>query len=481
MENKVNDRSGSTENNAPEATNKQHNELNIGKTDVAIPPNEQSSNEASTPETTGNLAIVDVGKQPIIDMAKQDAPTTECNTATKSEKAGTPITPEEKRPETEKAKQRGKPAKDDKLAKTEKAVKPAKDTKAKRSPRLPKAPKQEKSAVTVGNASGGIAGQIAGKDNITPASNPATQEQPPLPREAPRPNGQEQIVYLNLTDLRPFKNHPFGIREDDEMRALVESVKVGGVNQPALVRPTDDGGYEIIAGHRRQKASELAGFFEMPCIVREMTDDEAVLAMTDDNLRQRSEILPSEKAQSLKMQFEAIKHQGTSNASKQNIPKIEDVGKRSIEIVGERNNMNSRQVQRYIRLTMLIPDLIKAVDGKKLGFTSAVEISFIKRKNQNLIAVSIDGQEINPSLSQAQRMRELDQKGLLNGDVIDGILCEQKKEVDKVIISGEELNKYFGKDKTPREMKDQIIKLLDEWAGKEKTINPPDKKAPSRD
>ena len=143
--------------------------------------------------------------------------------------------------------------------------------------------------------------------------------------------------------------------------------------------------------------------------------------------------------------------------------------------------MNSRQVQRYIRLTMLIPDLIKAVDGKKLGFTSAVEISFIKRKNQNLIAVSIDGQEINPSLSQAQRMRELDQKRLLNGDVIDGILCEQKKEVDKVIISGEELNKYFGKDKTPREMKDQIIKLLDEWAGKEKTINPPDKKAPSRD
>ena len=311
---------------------------------------------------------------------------------------------------------------------------------------------------------------------------PHTQEQttapgqPPQQREAPRPNGTEQIVYLNITELRPFKNHPFAIREDAEMKALVESVKDNGVNQPALVRPMEAGGYEIIAGHRRQKASELAGYGELPCIIRKMTDDEAVLAMTDDNLRQRSEILPSEKAQSLKMQFEAVKHQG----ARFNGVASGDIGKRSIEIVGERNNMNGRQVQRYIRLTELVPDLIKAVDEKKMGFTSAVEISFINRKNQNLIAVSIEGQQSSPSLSQAQRMRELDQRKQLNGDVIDGILCEQKKEVDKVIISGEELNKYFGKDKTPREMKDQIIKLLDEWSGKVKALNVPEKKNPDR-
>jgi len=259
------------------------------------------------------------------------------------------------------------------------------------------------------------------------------------------------------------------------MKALVESVKAGGVNQPALVRPTEDGGYEIIAGHRRQKASELAGYFEMPCIIREMTDDEAIIAMTDDNLRQRSEILPSEKAQSLKMQFEAIKHQGARDTSGQNVPKA-DVGKRSIEIVGERNGINGKTVQRYIKLNDLVPDLKKAVDEKKMGFTPAVEISFISPKNQNLIAVSIDGQS-SPSLSQAQRMRELDGKGLLNGDVIDGILCEQKKEELKVIITGKELETYFGKDKTPQAMKEQIIKLLDEWAGKEKAITPPEKKA----
>jgi len=285
----------------------------------------------------------------------------------------------------------------------------------------------------------------------------------------------EQIVYLNLSELHGFKGHPFGVRDDAEMKALVESVKNGGVNQPALVRPVEGGGYEIIAGHRRQKASELAGYANMPCIVRNMTDDEAILAMTDDNLRQRSEILPSEKAQSLKMQVEAIKHQGVRDTSGQNVPN-KDVGKRSIQIVGERNNMNSKQVQRYIRLTELVPDLSKAIDEKKLSFTPAVEVSFIKRKNQNLIAVSLGSEQTSPSLSQAKRMRELDQQGMLNGDVIDAILCEQKKEVDKVIISGEELGKYFGKDKTPQQMKEQIIKLLDDWKGQQKELAPPVKK-----
>lgn len=228
------------------------------------------------------------------------------------------------------------------------------------------------------------------------------------------------------------------------------------------MRPREGGGYEIIAGHRRQRASELAGFVNMPCIVRNMTDDEAILAMTDDNLRHRERILPTEKAAALKQQVEAIKHQGAHSGEDDR-----DAGKRSTQIVGDRNGMNYKQVQRYIRLTELVPDLQKMVDEKQLSFTPAVEISFIRPKHQKYIAVAIEGQASSPSLSQAQKMRELDKEGKLNGDVIDGILSEQKKEVDKVIINSAELEKYFGKDKTPREMKDTILALLDEWKEKQ--------------
>ena len=311
----------------------------------------------------------------------------------------------------------------------------------------------------------------AGKGAPVKAEDPAATEQPPAPRDAPRAE-KEEIVYLNLSDLHPFKNHPFGVRDDAEMQGLVESVKAAGVNQPALVRPREDGGYEIIAGHRRQRASELAGFANMPCIVRNMTDDEAILAMTDDNLRHRERILPTEKAQSLKMQVEAIKHQGSRPGEED-----KDAGKRSTQVVGDRNGMNYKQVQRYIRLTELVPDLQKMVDEKKLAFTPAVEISFIRPKNQRYIAVSIEGQQSSPSLSQAQKMRELDKDGKLNGDVIDGILSQEKKEVDKVIINSAELEKYFGKDKSPREMKDKIISLLDDWKAKQPPeLGKPEKK-----
>ncbi len=300
---------------------------------------------------------------------------------------------------------------------------------------------------------------------------PAPPPEPAQPRDATRAV-KEEVVYLNLSDLHPFKDHPFGVRDDAEMQGLVESVRSGGVNQPALVRPREGGGYEIIAGHRRQRASELAGFANMPCIVRNMTDDEAILAMTDDNLRHREKILPMEKAQSLKMQVEAISHQGT----KMEGVAAGDVGKRSTEIVGERNGMNYKQVQRYIRLTELVPELQSMVNEKKLSFTPAVEISFIKPKNQRFIAVSIEGEQASPSLSQAQELRKLDKDGKLNGDVIDGILSREKKEVDKVIISAAELNKYFGKDTTPREMKDQIMSLLDAWKEKQ----PPERTAPEK-
>ena len=316
-------------------------------------------------------------------------------------------------------------------------------------------PVPEKPAVDKGGAPAGA--------EITP--------EPSAPRDATRAE-KEEIVYLNLSDLHPFKNHPFGVRDDAEMQGLVESVKAAGVNQPALVRPREDGGYEIIAGHSRQRASELAGFANMPCIVRNMTDDEAILAMTDDNLRHRERILPTEKAQSLKMQVEAIKHQGSRPGEED-----KDAGKRSTQVVGDRNGMNYKQVQRYIRLTELVPDLQKMVDEKKLAFTPAVEISFIRQKNQRYIAVSIEGQQSSPSLSQAQKMRELDKEGKLNGDVIDGILSQEKKEVDKVIINSAELEKYFGKDKSPREMKDKIISLLDDWKAKQPPeLGKPEKK-----
>ena len=290
---------------------------------------------------------------------------------------------------------------------------------------------------------------------------------------------KEEVVYLDLSELHAFKDHPFKVREDTEMQSLVESVKTGGVNQPALVRPREGGGYEIIAGHRRQKASELAGFRNMPCIVREMTDDEAILAMTDDNLRHRDHILPTEKAKALQQQVDAISHRGVKL---QNVAEG-DIGKRSTEIVGARNGLNYKKVIRLIRLNYLVQELKDMVDGtamnadgkpaKKIGFTPAVELSYIRPKNQRLISVSIEGEQASPSVSQAKKLRELDEKGLLNGDVIDGILSEEKKEVDQVIISTQELNKYFGQEVTPQQMKAQIVALLDEWKEKQ----PPEKKA----
>ena len=357
------------------------------------------------------------------------------------------------KPPTEKDKtakpSRGRPPKDGKAA-PDKAKPPKPRDKKSQSKPAP-----EKPAVDKGGAPAGA--------EVTP--------EPSAPRDATRAE-KEEIVYLNLSDLHPFKNHPFGVRDDAEMQGLVESVKATGVNQPALVRPREDGGYEIIAGHRRQRASELAGFANMPCIVRNMTDDEAILAMTDDNLRHRERILPTEKAQSLKMQVEAIKHQGSRPGEED-----KDAGKRSTQVVGDRNGMNYKQVQRYIRLTELVPDLQKMVDEKKLAFTPAVEISFIRPKNQRYIAVSSEGQQSSPSLSQAQKMRELDKDGKLNGDVIDGILSQEKKEVDKVIINSADLEKYFGKDKSPREMKDKIISLLDDWKAKQPPeLGKPEKK-----
>ena len=289
---------------------------------------------------------------------------------------------------------------------------------------------------------------------------PAPPPEPAPPRDATRAE-KEEVVYLNLSDLHPFKDHPFGVRDDAEMQGLVESVRSGGVNQPALVRPREDGGYEIIAGHRRQRASELAGFMNMPCIVRDMTDDEAVLAMTDDNLRHREKLLPSEKAAALQQQYEAIKHQGARGDD-------DEAGKLSLQSVGQRNGMSVKTVQRYLWLNDLVPELKEVMDAGKLSFTPAVEISRIRPKHQKYIAVSIEGQQSSPSQGQAKRLRELDKDNKLNPDAIDAILSEEKKKEDiSVIISGAELEKYFGKEATPRQMKDQIMALLDGWKEKQ--------------
>ncbi|MEI3123717.1 MAG: ParB/RepB/Spo0J family partition protein [Oscillospiraceae bacterium] len=283
---------------------------------------------------------------------------------------------------------------------------------------------------------------------------------------------KEEIVYLNLADLHPFKNHPFGVRDDAEMQGLVESVKAAGVNQPALVRPREDGGYEIIAGHRRQRASELAGFANMPCIVRNMTDDEAVLAMTDDNLRHRERILPTEKAQSLKMQVEAIKHQGSRPGEAD-----KDAGKRSTQVVGDRNGMNYKQVQRYIRLTELVPDLTENGGREKAGVhpgggdlihpPQKSEVYRRVHRGAAVLALAVAGTENAGAGQGRQAQRRCDRR----------YLSQEKKEVDKVIINSAELEKYFGKDKSPREMKDKIISLLDDWKAKQPPeLGKPEKK-----
>ena len=240
------------------------------------------------------------------------------------------------------------------------------------------------------------------------------------------------------------------------MQEIVASIRVNGVMVPSLARPEKDGNsYEIVAGHRRTHGSELAGLDEMPFIVREMTDHEAVQAMKDSN-KQRDGMLPSELAALLELEVEDIKHQGGRLKGVAE----GDVGKRSVEIVGEAHEMNYKKVMRYLRLNSLVPELLDKVDDKKMGFMPAVELSYIKPKNQRLIAVSIDGEQASPSLAQAKRLRELDKEGKLNGDVIDGILSEQKKEDRGVIISTAELEKYFGKEVMSRE---QQIELLQDF------------------
>ena len=320
--------------------------------------------------------------------------------------------------------------------------------------------------------SGGIGpGVKAPKGKAAPVKEaeapPPEIKLPPMPEVPPRPVEEGKIVYLKMAELHPFhtfREHPYKVQDDKAMDDLVGTIKEHGIMTPATVRPEKDGkGYEIIAGHRRHHGGTRAGLEEMPCIVREMTDLEAVREMRNSN-KQRGEPLPSELAKLLDLELEAIKRQG---ARPKNEKEAEALGKLSVEIVGKEHDMNYKKELRYVRLNHLVPELLEKVDAKSMGFMPSVELSYIKPENQRLIAVSIDGEVASPTVKQAKRLRELDQEGLLNGDVIDGILSEEKREVDNVIISTDELNKYFGKEVTPAKMKAQILALLDEWKEKQ--------------
>ena len=274
---------------------------------------------------------------------------------------------------------------------------------------------------------------------------------------------QEVVENITLEKLKPFPNHPFKIREDEAMMETVESVKSFGVLQPAIVRPTKDGEYEILSGHRRKRACELAGRKTMPVIVRELSDDAAVIFMVDSNL-QRENILPSERAAAYKMKLDAMKRQGmrTDLTSTQLVPKL-----KSSEALGQENNESRETVRRYIRLTELQPELMKMVDEKKIAFTPAVELSYLKPDEQRMLIDTIESEQSTPSLSQAQRMKKLSQSGELNDDVMLSIMTEIKKhEKNEIRLTSDILEKYFPKNYTPQKMQEVIIKLLESWQKK---------------
>ena len=274
---------------------------------------------------------------------------------------------------------------------------------------------------------------------------------------------REQIVELPLKQLHPFKNHPFRVRDDDAMACTVESVKEYGVLTPGIARPLSKGGYEIVAGHRRKHACELAGLATMPFIVREMDDDTATILMCDSNL-QRENILPSERAFAYKMKLEAIKRQGarTDLTSGQVVQK----SKTSVEIVADQAGENYKQVQRYIRLTELTPEFLSLVDDRKIAFNPAVEMSYLKPEEQSQLLSVMAAQEATPSLSQAQRLKRYSQEGKLSEDVMDAIMSEEKKEVDRITLTSDKLKQYFPKSFTPRQMEETIFKLLEQWQQK---------------
>ena len=279
---------------------------------------------------------------------------------------------------------------------------------------------------------------------------------------------REQVQQIPIGELFPFKNHPFKVLDDESMQRTVESVEQYGVLSPLIARPRPEGGYEIISGHRRQHAAQLAGLDALPVIVRNMDDDAAVLLMVDSNL-QRENILPSERAFAYKMKLEALKNQGARSdlTSTQLVSKL-----RSNEQLGAENNQSRETVRRFIRLTNLIPELLDMVDKKKIAFNPAVELSYLDESQQRDFLEAMNDTQNAPSLSQAQRLKKLAQEGHFSYDVAFAVMGEEKKdELDKVVIKNDTLRKYFPRSYTPKQMEDTIIKLLDQWQRKQQRQN----------
>ena len=280
---------------------------------------------------------------------------------------------------------------------------------------------------------------------------------------------REQVQQIPIGELFPFKNHPFKVLDDESMQRTVESVEQYGVLSPLIARPRPEGGYEIISGHRRQHAAQLAGLENLPVIVRQMDDDAAVLLMVDSNL-QRENILPSERAFAYKMKLEAIKNQGAR--SDLTSGQIVQKSKLSIERVAEDAGEGYKTVQRYIRLTNLVPELLDMVDEKKIAFNPAVELSYLDESQQRDFLEAMNDTQNAPSLSQAQRLKKLAQEGHFSYDVAFAVMGEEKKdELDKVVIKNDTLRKYFPRSYTPKQMEDTIIKLLEQWQRKQQRQN----------
>ena len=280
---------------------------------------------------------------------------------------------------------------------------------------------------------------------------------------AASPPLEEKIVRIPLTELHDFPNHPFKVRDDEAMQETAESIKQYGVLVPAIVRPRKDGGYEIVAGHRRKHGCELAELSALPCIVREMDNDTATILMVDSNI-QRENILPSERAQAYKMKLEAIKRQGARTDLTS--PKI-SAKLRSDDTIGEQMGLSGDTVRNYISLTQLAPELQQMVDEKKIALSPAYQIASLKPEEQTMLLTAIDSEQATPSLSQAQRMKKLSQEGKLSDDTMLDIMMEQKKpEQYNVTISGDKLRKYFPRSYTPQRMEETILKLLDAWMKK---------------
>ena len=274
---------------------------------------------------------------------------------------------------------------------------------------------------------------------------------------------REKVQEIPLGELHPFRNHPFKVKDDAAMQDTVDSVREYGVLVPAIARPDPSGGYELIAGHRRHHASELAGKETMPVIIRALDDDAATIIMVDSNL-QREELLPSERAFAYKMKLEAMKHQGErlDLTSAQVGRKLEN--RESREILAEQVGQSRNQISRFIRLTELIPTLLDMVDERKIAFNPAVELSYLKKEEQTLLLEAMDSEQATPSLSQAQRLKKFSQQKMLSLDVMRAVMSEEKKtDLDRVTLKNETLRKYFPKSYTPKQMEDTIIKLLEGW------------------